>query len=412
MKDTALKKEKKSVKKDQIHLPSKGLYNFALPILRAVIVRRYNVTIDRKGIETLESPFVVLSNHCSRIDWILVGLAVWPKYVNVVISRYYYSIPALRVVLRKMGTIPKDQFSPDVAAVKSMLAAAKLGGNVMLFPEGRMTPGGQSETFERSTVKLLRHLKLPIVGINIDGAYLTWPKWAEKMRRGAIDVKADVMLTPEKMAEMTDDEVYEYMVNYLKTDEYIWQDEHRVPFKGKKFAEGLENTLFRCPKCGAEHRMTAKKNVIRCLECGNGAKLDKYYDLHPLTEDCVIPENIGVWYTQQKEILEQHIAEHPDTFMEDECILKMTTDKTWLKEVGTGKVRADASGLTYTGTQNGEPFELFVPIAMMPAMAFSCGKSFELYYQGEFYSFEPTRGVEAQRWSMFVELMHAAQESK
>jgi len=406
MQNVAAEKKKKTKNKDAVRLPNKALYSFAAGVLKLTFNNYFRVKIDRKDIKKLKGPCVILCNHCSRIDWILVGTAMLPKKINVVITRFYYSIPALRFFLRKVGAIPKDQFSPDVKAIKSMLTAAKLGGNVMLFPEGRMAPGGVGEKIEESIVKLLRHLKLPVVGVHLYGAYMTYPKWATDMRRGRIEVKASTILTPEKMAEMTDDQIYEFIVNNLKTDEAAWQKERRIAYKSRKMAEGLHDVLFLCPKCGAEHTMRTEKDIIKCENCGNGARLNKYYDLVPLDDSCVIPENIGVWYKMQEKHISELIAADPEVFMSDHATLLTTTEDTWLRPVGEGEIRADRSGFTYSGTKNGEPFELNIPIASMPAVAFSQGKSIETYYNGEFYSFEMTRGIESQRWSMFIEQMH------
>jgi len=409
MSDAAGKKAKEKKKnKADVRLPSRPLYSFALSVLQPAIGKRLRQTVTYEGMENIQPPFIVLSNHCTRIDWALVGLAMKPHRLNAVLTRYYYSIPALRFFLKKIGGIPKDQFSPDVAAVKSMLATAKLGGNIMLFPEGRMAPGGVSETFERSTVKLLRHLKMPVVGIHNYGFYMTWPKWAKNIRRGRIETNVKLLLTPEKITEMTDDEVYECMVEYLKTDEAAWQKEHRVAYKGKRMAEGLHDVLFLCPKCGSEHRMTTKKDVIRCLDCGNGARLNQYYDLIPLDDTCVIPANIGEWYEMQVERVRKSIEENPDTYMTDTATLLMTGENTWLKPVGEGTIRADRNGFTYSGTKKGQPFELAIPISALTAVAYSQGHSIEFYYKGGFYSFEPSRPVECQRWSIFIEQMHNA----
>jgi len=411
-KEKAVKKSDVRKKKDGVRVPSGFLYKVGTGLLRPVLNGYYRNTITREGLENIDGPCVVLSNHCSRVDWALVGLAMLPRKLNIVITRYYYSIPALRFFLKRLGTIPKDQFSPDVAAIKSMLSAAKQGGNIMLFPEGRMTPGGVSETFERSTVKLLRHLKLPVVAVHLYGVYMTWPKWAKTLRRGKMETKVQLLLTPEKMAEMTDDELYEYMVNALKTDEAAWQAEHRVAYKGKRFAEGLSDVLFICPKCGAQHTNVSEKDVIRCTACGNGARLNEYYDLVPLDETCVIPSTIGEWHTMQIEQVRRAIEDGSDACMTSTATLLMTGEKKWLTPMGEGTIRADEKGFSYSGTRNGQPFEVNVPISALSAVAFSQGHSFELFYKGEFYSFEPTRGVEAQKWSMFIEQMHSYVEEK
>jgi len=392
--------------KGQIGLPKAGIYTLAVNVLKARL-KRFNVNIIRENMESVEGPCVVLSNHGSKQDWIFVGLGMFPTLLNVVVTRYYYSKPKLRVLLKMVGAIPKDQFSPDIAAIKSILSVANQGGNIMLFPEGRTTPSGESETFEKSTVKLLRKLKRPVVGIHFDGFYLSMPKWNDNPRPGRIDMRIFPMFTVDELATLSDDEIYERMVSQLYTDEYAWQKKNRVAFQGGECAEGLHNILFMCPRCGKELVTVTQGDTIRCTECGNGAKLNEYYDLIPLDDDCVIPETISEWYkwqvAQQRALIEQN----PDLcYTGKAAISRILDEKQWLQVVGEGIISLDRDGFHYSGTDSGKPFNLDVPLSMLPAIAFDPGKSFELYYKGEFYSFDLEIGQSSQKWSMLAEQMH------
>jgi len=396
--------------KKQIRLPRPGIYTLAANVMK-LRMDRFNVNVIKEGMDTIEPPFVVLSNHGSKQDWIFVGVGMFPHLLNVVVTRYYYSKPKLRSLLKMVGAIPKDQFSPDVAAIKSILSVAKKGGNIMLFPEGRTTPSGESETFERSTVKLLRRLNRPVVGIHFDGFYLTMPKWSEKMRPGRIDMRIFPLFTPEQLESMTDDEIYDRMVSGLYTNEYEWQKKNRVAFEGGECAEGLHNVLFMCPKCGEEFSTETEKDTIRCTKCGNGAKLNEYYDLIPLDDECVIPENISEWYKWQVVQQRKLAEENPELIYSGKAkISRILDNKKWLQMVGEGEIRLDREGFHYTGTDCGNQIKLDVPLAMLPAIAFDPGKSFELYYQGEFYSFDLEMGQSAQKWSMLAEQMHSVYE--
>lgn len=393
--------------KRQITLPRSGIYTVAATVLRARL-KRFNVNIIREPMGDIKPPFVVLANHTSKQDWIFVGVGMLPHLLNVVVTTYYYTKPGLRVLLRRVGAIPKNQFSPDVSAMKNILSVADRGGNIMLFPEGRMTPSGESETFERSTVKLLRRLGRPVIGIRFDGAYLTMPKWNENVRKGRIDMRIFPLIKAEELKSLSEDEIYERITGELYTDEYAWQKKNRVAFKGGACAEGLENVLFMCPKCGGEMTTTAEGDTISCKACGNGARLNDYYDLSPIDDECVIPENISEWYKWQKIRIKEKIEQQPELEYSGRAKLsQIVSDKKWLQPVGEGTIHLDRESFTYTGTRLGEAFVLRIPMNMLPAAAFDPGKGFELYYQGVFYSFSLDEGQKAQKWSMLIELMHS-----
>ncbi len=390
----------------RIRLPRAGVYRVAATILRTRL-RHYNVNIIREPMGDVKPPFVVLSNHTSKQDWVFVGVGMLPHLLNVVVTTYYYTKPGLRVLLKLVGAIPKDQFSPDVTAMKNILSVADRGGNIMLFPEGRMTPSGESETFERSTVKLLRRLGRPVVGIHFDGAYLSMPKWNDKVRRGRIDMRIFPLVTADELQSMTDDEIYERMTAKLYTDEFAWQRENRVAFAGGHCAEGLQNVLYMCPRCGAEMTTVTDGDVISCTACGNGARLNDYYDLTPLDSDCVIPESISEWYKWEKAQVRALAESEEALAYSGRAVMRQIVDsKKWLQTVGEGELSLDREGLTYAGTRCDEPFVLRVPLSALPAAAFDPGRGFELYYRGIFYSFELEEGQSAQKWSMLIEQLH------
>ncbi|MCR4607468.1 MAG: hypothetical protein K5771_07070, partial [Oscillospiraceae bacterium] len=47
-----------------------------------------------------------------------------------------------------------------------------------------------------------------------------------------------------------------------------------------------------------------------------------------------------------------------------------------------------------------------IPTGKLPALAFSCGKEFELYHEGELYYFYPTENrQQVARWALLTDLM-------
>ncbi len=397
-------------RKKSIGLPRRGLYTIAAGYLKPSITRQKNVRMVKYGIENIKPPYVVLCNHCSNLDWIYVGMSFLPDLLNVVVTRYYYSKPMLKGILKYVGAIPKDQFSPDIGAVRSMLSVAKQGGNIMLFPEGRTSPHGMTETVERSTVKLLKHLGNNVVAMRLDGAYLTMPKWSGSKRRGRVDITIAPLFTPEQLKTLSEDELYDKMCEALKTDDYAWQKRNRVEFSGQRFAEGLENVLYHCPKCGGNMTTRTEDDRIFCTGCDFSVVLDHYYDFRPdeNSRSCC-PENIGEWYKQQVAYERSLIDADPSYSLTADVVFHQIVDeKRWIEPVGEGKCTIDREGFHYTGTRCGEPCELLIPISALPAIPFTPNESFEMYYNGEFHAFFPKDAQSSQRWSIIIEQMHNA----
>lgn len=401
-------------KRKSVRLPSKGLYNIAMSVLGPRAKGRHKTIIDKSELDGVKPPYVVLSNHCSVNDWYLVGATVFPVRLNVVVTRHFYSHPILQPLMWRVGAIPKDQFTPDVGTIKDIITVAREGGNVMLFPEGRMTPHGRTETIEKSTVKLLKKLKMPVVYIHMDGAYLTRPKWSSNDRKGRIDIKTGLLFTPEELKAAGEDELYEKMIKTLYTDDFAWQKKNHVKFRGGKFAGGLENLLYICPKCGKMFTAKTKGNNIICSECSNGARLNNYYEFEKLSDDCVIFENIADWFDMIKQRETESILADENFEMCGHVTLRRPYRKKtkWLSEVGEGTLRLNREGLSFEGMQDGQPLELKVPISAIPALAFGCNEHVTLYKDGEYYSFVPDNRMESVRWSVVAELLYNLQSGE
>lgn len=395
----------------EVCLPDRLLYPVAASVLGLYARLKLNYRVVENNIGDITGPVVVLANHLSVNDWFFVALAMRPRRLNVVITRYFYSNPRLNYWLRRMGTIPKNQFSPDIGTIRGIMAAAKLGGNVMLFPEGRTSPAGLYESSERSTIKLLRKLKLPVVCVRMDGGYLTRPKWTSTDRRGRVEARVNTLFTPEQLETLSEDELFSLMAEALRSDEYSWQREKRVRFAGRRnFAVGLEGVLYKCPACGADHATRTKNDRIFCEKCGFGARLDNYYDLTAIGDGEKLPADIGAWHEWQKTVERQAIDADPDYSYTFGCTLGRPYRKKgeWLTIVGEGQVTLSRAGFLFEGVQDGEPFTMHLPIASLIALPFGPNKTVELYHENEFFSFTPYNGQACAQISIIAEQLHYA----
>jgi 1-acyl-sn-glycerol-3-phosphate acyltransferase len=87
-------------------------------------------------------PLLVVPNHDSQMDPIVLGVAIKPKRRLRVLARAsLWRIPGLGLVMDGLQQIPIKRGSGDSAALDSALASLRAGDALGVFPEGRLSWG-------------------------------------------------------------------------------------------------------------------------------------------------------------------------------------------------------------------------------------------------------------------------------
>src|ERR1700761_1742760 len=84
-------------------------------------------------------PVLVVCNHQSFIDPLLVGLAVRRRFTYLARKTLFRS-PVFGGYLRSVRCIPVDQEGVAKEGLKAVLEKLKQGNAVLVFPEGERTP--------------------------------------------------------------------------------------------------------------------------------------------------------------------------------------------------------------------------------------------------------------------------------
>ena len=235
--------------------------------------------IRSEGMEILtemREPFLILGNHSQVYDPFFVSAAA-KVHIRWVAGAYLFKLYGLKMLLgRWIGGISKQQGRSDLHTIRTISDALKRGDNVGLFPEGTRTWDGESVGFDEATAKLIKILKVPLVIVNLEGIYALKPRWADKKRVGSPVLRILPPLSKEAIATMSKEELYSYLVENLSFSYKRWQEENRIPFKGKAQAEGLQRALYLCPDCKSISTLETKKDIIRCTRCSMSARLDAF----------------------------------------------------------------------------------------------------------------------------------------
>ena len=352
--------------------PDSMMFAFLFFLAKLLYGKKSRLTIDDEILKGVETPYVVLFNHESPEDFYYASQIAYPKNPSLLANEYYMNKPLLGSAMKKAGVLSKKLFTRDSGTVMGILRTLRKGYPVMIFPEGRLSPDGRTNPIAESGAGLYKLLKTTLVLVNIEGAYYSHPKW--RKRRYPSDVRLTVkrVLTPAELKEMPEAELEKVISDALYSNAADHMD---TLYPQTDKAKGLEMLLYRCADCGARHT------------------LDEHYHF---TSG---PESIPAYYDAIKALeapdldrVDLHSSVRTKIFGKDRGPIRRENGECWL----------DNRSFRY---RSGEKF-FEIPVAELPALAYSCGEEFELYIDGELHYFYPTADrAQCARWGLLVDMM-------
>ncbi len=109
-----------------------------------------------------DPPAVYIANHPSLIDVVAIVSAL-PR-CQCIVKGELFRHPCMGGVVRGSGMIPNDSGPDLLERVEAELAR---GRSLMIFPEGTRSPLGGLNPFNRGAARLVLHLGLPVVPIQV-----------------------------------------------------------------------------------------------------------------------------------------------------------------------------------------------------------------------------------------------------
>lgn len=366
--------------------------------------KRFNVKIDKNGITKFPDPSIILFNHPSSIDFVNIWAPLYPQKANMVTAYYYFCNFHLGRLLNKVGCFPKFLYQPDISAAKNMHKVIMNKGHLLMAPEGRLSAYGELESYIPSTIKFLKKEQCDVYIAKSEGTYFTKPKWAKTYRKGRVDITYSHLFSKDDLERLSYEEIYKRLYDALYYNEYDWMEKNKVPFKGKRFAEGLEHILYHCPVCDREFTYESKKDTLTCSHCHTNVRLNKYYELE--CENYLIPKTIRDWYLLQKN-LELKKIRNSNYTLKSRVTLKLPDPKgNGFVVAGKGECTLTTEGIRYIGTIYSIPVEKFFKLENIPALPFGVNEDFEIYHDQTLYYFVPDNIRECAKWSVVEEQMY------
>ena len=390
----------------RIKHPNGVLYILVYILIYPLLKLLFRLRVDRSDFEKKKGPFLVLSNHASFLDFLLVMLTIYPRRLNTVTAQKFFFYRPLNKLLPLMGCIPKNLFDPDVRSIMRIMAVLKHGGGVLLYPEGRCSTDGAYARIHKSTGKLVKKLGVPVVSCHVEGAFLCMPFWRKRFRTGRIRVTIADLFSGDDLKTLPIEDINDAIDARLSGDDRPAPQKELQTNRAKNLTEGLSNILYLCPKCKAELTMETTGNAIKCTACGNTGIMDRAGRLRP-APDSIIPGTISAWHREQAGYEIQRLSEDMEP-IEELVSVRIPSDKpgAGMSPGGKGKLRLDPKGWNYDGTLSGDEVSLFFPIETVPAIPFDDDDNFQIYSGGSFYMFTPEDSRKCAKYSLLGECAH------
>ena len=275
------------MKEDRLKFRYRFIYE-TVGSLAPLILRKYGFKTDRISIK--DGPYIVLANHLTEVDMIMAAGAF---------AGHMFFVAGEHLLRTKAG--PKMKWAQDpiftykgsasIDTMREVIRKIRAGHNVMIFPEGSRSFNGETLMIDSSIAKLVRLAGCSLATYRIEGGYFVAPRWAYTTRTGPMQGNIVNIYSPNEIRKMDLKELTDRINSDLYENAYDTQRSKMHAYRGKRLAEGLENYLVKCSRCGAFDTMITEDNSFRCSECdqsgiyningfleGKGLRFDSVYD--------------------------------------------------------------------------------------------------------------------------------------
>lgn len=166
----------------------------------------YRLKIQGRENLPMTGPVLVISNHQSFLDPILIGMATGKRPMSMLARRNLFKPFFMGWLLRSLNGIPVERGSADLAAMRTCIEVLKKGEGLSLFPEGTRSEDGRVLPLKSGMLLIAKRAGATIVPMAISGSFEAWPR-SRKLPHltGRIRVRWGKAMTLEQIKAMGDE---------------------------------------------------------------------------------------------------------------------------------------------------------------------------------------------------------------
>ncbi|HEV8062643.1 MAG TPA: lysophospholipid acyltransferase family protein [Gemmataceae bacterium] len=154
----------------------KPWYDGWFALMATLFTTAFSLRTEGSANVPAQGPVLLIANHQSFIDPILVGLAA-RRHLRYLARKTLFRNPAFTWFIESLNALPVNQEGFARDGLQSIIDLLKHGQAVTVFPEGERTLTGQMNPFRPGVHLVLRWAPCQIVPVGIAGAYAAWPRW-------------------------------------------------------------------------------------------------------------------------------------------------------------------------------------------------------------------------------------------
>ena len=406
--DLKTKLVNRKVKKPNPILMSVAMW--VLGIVNKLYKVEFSYDYDPKSIK--DQPTVLLSSHASRLEFIYTLYGLRRRDVNIVCGYQNILKKGIYRIMIALGVISKYLYQPDFMCVKNMLRVLKRGGAIGLFPEGIQSTSGSTHPINPATAQFIKRSRANIVVCTTKGAYLATSRYSTDRKKGYIGVEYSLLFTPEMLETLTEEQIYEQILQKISYNDFAFNKVARHKYVGKEpNAKGLDKILYKCPDCKKEHALRVEGDTVKCDACGFAASLNEYYDLIPVAgKNC--PADIDRWFKWQRSCVAEEVKGEGFEMTCSGRLCTLHVDKLRKspknqKTLSVGCACLTSKGLSVTGELDGERADFWFDVKSLYSLTVSTRGYLEFYHNNDYYMLVPDAPERClMKWTLAAEEIH------
>jgi 1-acyl-sn-glycerol-3-phosphate acyltransferase len=161
----------------------------------------------------LDGPVLLVSNHQSHLDPVLIGLAC-PRQLRYLARVGLFFWP-FSWWIRALGAVSIDRESA-LSGIKTTLKLLKDGEAVVVFPEGSRTPDGKLHPLLPGFCVLARRSGATIVPVAINGAFAALPRGSHFPRPALIRLAFGESIAKQQFERLTDQQLVDVVSERIR----------------------------------------------------------------------------------------------------------------------------------------------------------------------------------------------------
>lgn len=160
---------------------------------------------------------LVLANHSSFCDPFYVGRAFWYRRMYFMAADVVMKNPFIRVLLTGMGCVSINRESYDIQAIKKIIALAKGGQTVAIFPQGTVDREHDMQQIKNGALLIALQAGVPLVPIYTHKRKSVWEQ--------QVTVIGEPLVIEKKMPSMAEINQYsEELLSRMKKCNEVYKE--------------------------------------------------------------------------------------------------------------------------------------------------------------------------------------------